>query len=755
MRSWVLVGLSLAVSGCRPSRVVLEVDAFQSDSVLEADELTIIARGDVDLRAGVKARRLEVRARRFAVGRVFEVGEARIHADDHAITFSTPTVVMGTVMDVDDIVVAPGVTLTLASDTTLSADSNGDGAGRIVMQPGSRVTGPFTLQLTASGTSTLQTIDVGRLVLGTATPCAQFTASATITTGDFSLEGATLNLGAPLSISGSNVVIDGIVNSTSTIDFRGSGPQTVSVGAATPGDFLHTGSGSLRFVSRYTSRVALTLPALDGGGGALTDFPVPIVLNGASALFADGGAFAVTDEEHRLLPFEVEQLDPTARRLVLWTKLRRVDPSRPPQLFFLSGARSDSSCNVPSEVWSSDYVAVFHFGERDGGVAFDSTRFRHDAQPDGTSSSTGRIGGARTFTGVDRLRLSATPALNTTALTLEVHAAPGGLSGPGFGGNRIVDRSWTAQPGGWSVFVWEAREVGFNGMNDAGQRVGFGASTIFGLNRWFSTAVVLDDVSGRTWVDGVASGPVPLMLDGGSVLDTNTSFCLSSCYSWDPWVGSLDELRLSRVARSDEWVRYSSQLVASPPVPSPPGAHVFDLATGAVCRAEAPCRSGTCSDGRCCQRSCGPCERCDAPGQEGVCVPVRAAADPDSCAQCDANGVCVVTLDAGSPADAGLTDAGSTDDAGSGPLGVAPDGGLVGRRFAVGCQSGATGTSLAAVAVLLMLDTLRRKAPRRRSRGQATQPRRGQDARRVRRRMMCDTPRSSTGPVRWPAKLDD
>src|SRR5207245_10007763 len=51
---------------------------------------------------------------------------------------------------------------------------------------------------------------------------------------------------------------------------------------------------------------------------------------------------------------------------------------------------------------------------------------------------------------------------------------------------------------------------------------------------------------------------------------------------------------------------------------------------GAACTKSDECDSGWCIDGVCCSARCAPCEACDL-GLPGVCLPLVATTDPDSC----------------------------------------------------------------------------------------------------------------------------
>lgn len=65
---------------------------------------------------------------------------------------------------------------------------------------------------------------------------------------------------------------------------------------------------------------------------------------------------------------------------------------------------------------------------------------------------------------------------------------------------------------------------------------------------------------------------------------------------------------------------------------------------GTTCATSSDCVGAACVDGVCCgQPQCGTCEACDVPGSVGLCAPVKARDDLDSCsgdATCDAGGSC-------------------------------------------------------------------------------------------------------------------
>ena len=90
-------------------------------SVTASNTLTLLSPGDIYSLGSLQSANLYERGNTFQVGGIFNPGNSDIKNADNAMTFSTDTGVSGTVTDGTDVIIAPGVTLTMTADTNFVA----------------------------------------------------------------------------------------------------------------------------------------------------------------------------------------------------------------------------------------------------------------------------------------------------------------------------------------------------------------------------------------------------------------------------------------------------------------------------------------------------------------------------------------------------------------------------------------------------------------------------------------------------------
>ncbi|MCS6902569.1 MAG: hypothetical protein NZX77_22765, partial [Polyangiaceae bacterium] len=171
--------------------------------------------------------------------------------------------------------------------------------------------------------------------------------------------------------------------------------------------------------------------------------------------------------------------------------------------------------------------------------------------------------------------------------------------------------------------------------------------------RWGATLVVHEKEKKAILVGGQDAGG--LIEDGEQPGETATWSLDLSSLTWEKIPGVSLPARVYAAAVWDDarkqvflvggarWTKNSlnfSDLSQIPPEQLLGDTWVLDR-LGVPCNADQDCSTGHCVDGVCCEQTCGECRRCDAPGEEGSCVPVTSAEDPDSCSGlCSKEGVC-------------------------------------------------------------------------------------------------------------------
>ncbi len=281
----------------------------------------------------------------------------------------------------------------------------------------------------------------------------------------------------------------------------------------------------------------------------LVDFPVLVRLDGTridySRTLPGGADLRFLDADNTPLDFEIETWDPLGDSLV-WVRVPTVDAlSDTDHIWMYYGNNAALDAQDPVGVWGLDHAAVWHM---DFGT--DSSAAGNHATVSGASSVLGRLGNAWSFDGLDDfLDVPTSPSLELLGqATIEawVQVANPDLNRAA----RILSKktTWAANAGyGLEYNPGQNKLTLLGGGGDFGRVLNLDLDS-----QWHHIVAVIDGTSGRMFVDGVeragntsvsplAVGTEPLRIgrrSGGG----------------DFWFGSLDEVRVSNVARSPSWI---------------------------------------------------------------------------------------------------------------------------------------------------------------------------------------------------------
>jgi hypothetical protein len=328
---------------------------------------------------------------------------------------------------------------------------------------------------------------------------------------------------------------------------------------------------------REGGRLELTIHAERAtGAGTLTDFPVLVVIRDpglrASAT-QDGNEIAfVANDGRSALAQELEQHDPATGDLVAWVRIPSLSLVASTTIFLTVGHRTPADPPAASAVWDESFAAIWHMTEDPAGSApqlENSTTHANDLSTDGAStrirSVEGRVGHGLDFPG----GADAEHARRATSPTLELT------------GDQFTLEAWVlAEPGGWDA----DHDAGLisKGPSTNGERYHLGVNSDGSVNvrRFSGTLIRLDTAGGevpegdwtyvagtydgsalRAFVNGVQAGA----LDASGVLDVPGSG-LRVGARWDErrYSGWLDEVRISHVARSAEWLEVTYLSISDP-----------------------------------------------------------------------------------------------------------------------------------------------------------------------------------------------
>lgn len=333
-------------------------------------------------------------------------------------------------------------------------------------------------------------------------------------------------------------------------------PDTLEPGqpdAAPPsGDWWDTG-----FAARHRIDVSFTPQA-----GDLDDFPALVILDSARVDYGaidDAGAdlrFIAADNTTELA-YEIERYD-EAGNSYIWVEVPRIATAGGSHFYLYHGNPQATDGQDPAAVWNADHHAVWHLAElvtdeSQAGSHADSTSNNITGTQRNNSSaddSVGCIAGCQSFDGNgDRIVIAENSVQITgTAITIEARArmtsAPvefPHVYGAGSDG-RFWQIFWYRDIDGWS------NRYRVNGS----QRENYTSDGA--VNAWATLASVYDGTNVRLFLDGV---PIASTGATGDLSAPNTDLWLGANPGLPgrQFTGLIDEVRISNVVRSDEWLQ--------------------------------------------------------------------------------------------------------------------------------------------------------------------------------------------------------
>lgn len=306
-------------------------------------------------------------------------------------------------------------------------------------------------------------------------------------------------------------------------------------------------------------------------GGPHLDFPLLVATtrsflrdaaNGGDVVRADGFDlyFSGDPAGTARLAFEVERYDPATGQLIAWVKVPSLVAATVLYLHYGSDAITTSQEDVAA-VWSGGYVAVLHLD-----AAVDATGNATAIDSQTSEALDTPLDRGQRLDGANGRIIVSSPTIDNifaTGGTAEGWFFATGFGEGGFG--RLWDKGHT---NGWSMAINNGNAtdtLAFVHGDSTGGGNGFGewngpASAVT-LNAWHHAAVVYDKRSSANlplmYVDGVALQNIDVFNPAGATMDDDSGNQLmagnrgAADRTFD---GTLDELRLSSVVRSPEWL---------------------------------------------------------------------------------------------------------------------------------------------------------------------------------------------------------
>jgi hypothetical protein len=307
----------------------------------------------------------------------------------------------------------------------------------------------------------------------------------------------------------------------------------------------------------------------------LTDFPVLVSYTDADLrdkAQIDGDDILFMDDkgEANQLNHEIEYFDDTTGEIVAWVNIPYLSPTDDTVFYLYYGNPNCASQQNPEMVWDDDYIAIYHMGGIDQTDIDDSTSNNLDVVGflgNPIYQQTGKIGFCVDFD-EDSLNVNDNDLLSFTGdspMTVEAWVKcdipQDGLHNPivskfGHGRSEWLFLSNGGTDRGQLYFIdestggtiWRFTESVLNVDNTGWNYI---AGSYIGDETGFGISFVLDGVveDGEAKVPGTYSG----MENLGEPMRIGAYHNINEP-KWYYWQGLIDEVRISKIARSSEWL---------------------------------------------------------------------------------------------------------------------------------------------------------------------------------------------------------
>ena len=315
----------------------------------------------------------------------------------------------------------------------------------------------------------------------------------------------------------------------------------------------------------YMKKITVANTGLDEN---LTDFPLLVKVSNDTDMSttnvqADGDDIRFSTATGMTLPFETEEFvnDSGSGSGFFWVKIPKIVSGADggghgsgALIYILYGSGAAVNGQNNTTVWDTDFKGVWHMHDASS-PATDSTINENDGTQNGgvTFGASGKIDGATSFTGDD---FFSTNDIDLTTGTLSTWVKRSSVTGTRqfLLGETSTSGSDAAQSVWFEIFSDNKLYV-MLGNGILTDDSNYSTNTIADTN-WHHASVTFDGSHITYYIDGIACGQYTQTVTP-SDLDTNFRIAASRYTGYEGYLlGSLDEARVSDIARSAEWIAY-------------------------------------------------------------------------------------------------------------------------------------------------------------------------------------------------------
>ena len=313
--------------------------------------------------------------------------------------------------------------------------------------------------------------------------------------------------------------------------------------------------------ANWSNRQKITiLPTL--ADADLTNFPYLVkITDPTNPIFsipqADGDdiLFTAADETTKL-NHEIEKYNPATNEMYIWVQVPAISGAVNTEIYMYYGNGSATNQQSVTATWDDDFVMVQHLQETSG-THFDSTSQNNDGTPQNgvVQTATGKIDGADQFDMVDDyVSVPDSTSLRVVGMTLEAWVRiPAPL--PSSGWHGIINHG-NSSNANWYLLTYDGPNNQFHYRWSTGsvRRTNFAATA--SADTWYYVVGVLD--AGTTTAYTYLNGGLDRTITSASLpTATASTLDIGRGLSSELFKGTIDEVRISKVARTPEWIAAS------------------------------------------------------------------------------------------------------------------------------------------------------------------------------------------------------
>jgi len=260
------------------------------------------------------------------------------------------------------------------------------------------------------------------------------------------------------------------------------------------------------------------------------------------------------------LDHELEQYNPVTGQLTAWVRIPSLSHTGDTTLYvFYGNSAVTSSLENKTGVWDSSYGGVWHLGTNGAALSSaDSTSNANNATVVGSASAaTGQMGGGAGLTGspnyIDAGNNPSVAPRHTGTFSIWVkYNAFGDWTTPMGNGNIAADAN--------GAMIWNraSGELDFEIEGAGGNRAVGG---VLSTGQWYYLVGAWDGSTVKLYKNGVLAGSVAQTIDANPAYHLNLGADGALSGAGNYLNGTLDEARVSSIARSADWTatEYNNQ----------------------------------------------------------------------------------------------------------------------------------------------------------------------------------------------------